>query len=141
MSKAHSAAKRGDSQTLSRLVSDPEFDCFFHDPMGNNVLHVAALHGNLAAVQVVLRQCGQLDPNLPNYEGKTAVDLAKANRHIDVVEALYRNLSMVPQASPKSLNHMKVCGCLLCLLVFAWKSGMRSDFGCISLPVIPTLSE
>lgn len=56
------------------------------DPGGNGPLHGAALVGNLEMVRWLLAHGA--DRHAPGYEGKTALDLARQGRHLQVAAVL-----------------------------------------------------
>ena len=77
-------------------VKDQDFsntDCnaIVDGDSGRTDLMVAAEAGNAATVQLMMKECRNLDYSLYDYEGETPLMLAAKNGHLDVVRVLLSN--------------------------------------------------
>merc|ERR1711963_808167 len=65
---------------MELLMNIPDPQLQVPDNGGDTPLHLAAYHGHLPIIRLLIRQKEKVDPSLPNALGYDAVELAKAKR-------------------------------------------------------------
>lgn len=86
----HLAVGRGETRLLPKLLAKTDIETLnAKDNDGNTPLHIAAQCGNLEAVQMIGSQAG-IDPSLENNEDETALEVAEAAGHKNIVQLLER---------------------------------------------------
>lgn len=96
-------AEGGKSDLILGLFSTTrEFDVNAVDENGEAALHKAARNGHVIVCHVLIKRGARAD--LQNNDGKTAVDLARDNNHMECVEYL-QEPGLVPLFPPCPLPH------------------------------------
>ena len=96
-------AEGGKSDLILGLFSTTrEFDVNAVDENGEAALHKAAKNGHVIVCHVLIKRGARAD--LKNNDGKTAVDLARDNSHMECVEYL-QEPGLVPLFLPCPLPH------------------------------------
>jgi len=96
-------AEGGKSDLILGLFSTTrEFDVNAVDENGEAALHKAARNGHVIVCHVLIKRGARAD--LQNNDGKTAVDLARENNHMECVEYL-QEPGLVPLFLPCLLLH------------------------------------
>ncbi|MBL7812539.1 MAG: trypsin-like peptidase domain-containing protein [Bacteroidetes bacterium] len=86
----HAMAERNLAAAIRKCATRREFDVDVRDGNGMTALMVAALHGNVAALQA-LTDAGA-DPKLTNSAGKSALEIAKAAKKKKAVKLIKKSL-------------------------------------------------
>ncbi|MEE6487024.1 hypothetical protein FKM82_014774 [Ascaphus truei] len=97
------AAKENDVGSIKKLLDCPSTDLYIRGTVGETALHVAALHDNLEAAQILLDEA----PDLLNqpmtsdlYEGQTALHIAAVNQNMNLMKMLIQRKADV--SSPRA---------------------------------------
>ncbi|XP_070207241.1 E3 ubiquitin-protein ligase MIB2-like isoform X2 [Littorina saxatilis] len=119
----HDAIGKESREIIDKLVNYPNIDFTIRNKRGFNVLHHAALKGNVFATERILHKCRQI-VDLKKDDGFSALHLASLNGHKDVAAALLRNRAEVDirnnrQQTPLLLSVSQGHSALIELLVKA----------------------
>ncbi|XP_076451945.1 E3 ubiquitin-protein ligase MIB2-like isoform X2 [Babylonia areolata] len=90
----HDAIGKEKREIIDRLVNYPGIDFTIQNKRGFNVLHHAALKGNVFATERILHKCRQIVDRKKD-DGFSALHLAALNGHKDVAGVLLRNRAEV----------------------------------------------
>ncbi|KAL8597671.1 hypothetical protein ACOMHN_012638 [Nucella lapillus] len=90
----HDAIGKENREIIDKLVSYPDIDFTIRNKRGFNVLHHAALKGNVFATERILHKCRQIVDQKKD-DGFSALHLAALNGHKDVAAVLLRNRAEV----------------------------------------------
>ncbi|XP_075699024.1 transient receptor potential cation channel subfamily V member 6-like [Rhinoderma darwinii] len=100
-----SAVKENDMGALKKLLECASTDLYVRGAVGETLLHVAVLHDNLEAAELLLEAA----PDLINqpftsslYEGQTALHIAAVNQNLNLVKLLIRKGADV--CSPRAIG-------------------------------------
>lgn len=95
------AIAKGDAVLVARYLSRESIKGWLHvslDEEANSALHIAAMHGNRAVADVLLKAGAEIER--PNIQGITPLGVAAMNRSPDMVEMLTENGADIDTTTP-----------------------------------------